>query len=190
MEHRRNETGRENPVPVPLCPPQILHALTWDRTRASALGGRRLTTWAMARPCLDYGFMCSKIRKRVTISGIIYLLMFYNAKCCYWRVCWFVSVMLYQLVKQLLSMILNKDYEIWKIRTKFYSEKYNRRNHLEDRRRWENYIKLNLKEILCVRVCVNWIRFIRNRDQWRKLVKMMISSCCIKRREFPGFCRD
>jgi hypothetical protein len=38
------------PVPVPLCPPQIPHGLTWDRTRFSAVRGRRLTAWAMARP--------------------------------------------------------------------------------------------------------------------------------------------
>jgi hypothetical protein len=37
------------PVPVPLCPPQIPHGLTRDRTRASAVEGRRLTAWAMAR---------------------------------------------------------------------------------------------------------------------------------------------
>jgi hypothetical protein len=41
---------REKPVPVPLCPPQILHRLTWAWTRASAMRGRRLTTWAMAWP--------------------------------------------------------------------------------------------------------------------------------------------
>jgi hypothetical protein len=40
----------EKPFPVPLCPPQIPHGLTWDRTRASAVEGRRLTAWAMARP--------------------------------------------------------------------------------------------------------------------------------------------
>ena len=42
----------ENPVPVPLCPPQIPHGLTRDRTRASAVRGRRLTAWAMARSLL------------------------------------------------------------------------------------------------------------------------------------------
>jgi hypothetical protein len=34
---------RRKPVPVPLCPPQIPHDLTWDSTRASAAGSRRLT---------------------------------------------------------------------------------------------------------------------------------------------------
>jgi hypothetical protein len=50
MEHRWNEIDRgkrkysgKKPVPVPLCPPQIPHGLTRDRTRASAVGGRRLT---------------------------------------------------------------------------------------------------------------------------------------------------
>jgi hypothetical protein len=31
------------PVPVPLCPPQIPHDLTWARTLAAAVGSRRLT---------------------------------------------------------------------------------------------------------------------------------------------------
>jgi hypothetical protein len=45
----------EKPVPVPLCPPQIPHGLTRARTWASAVRGRRLTTWVMARSqCLRY----------------------------------------------------------------------------------------------------------------------------------------
>jgi hypothetical protein len=61
MENRWNEIDRgkpkysgEKPVPVPLCPSQIPHGLTRDRTRASAVGGRRLTASAMARPISDY----------------------------------------------------------------------------------------------------------------------------------------
>jgi hypothetical protein len=46
----KTEVLGEKPVPVPLCPPQIPHGLTRDRTRASAVGGRRLTAWATARP--------------------------------------------------------------------------------------------------------------------------------------------
>jgi hypothetical protein len=46
-ENRR--TRKKKPVPVPLCPPQIPHGLTRARTGDSAVGGRRLTTWAMAR---------------------------------------------------------------------------------------------------------------------------------------------
>jgi hypothetical protein len=45
----------ENPVPVPLCPPEIPHGLTWARTRYSAVRGRRLTTWAIALPAFFYG---------------------------------------------------------------------------------------------------------------------------------------
>jgi hypothetical protein len=44
MEHRWNEIDRGKPkywggkpVPVPFCPPQIPHGLTWDRTRVSAV---------------------------------------------------------------------------------------------------------------------------------------------------------
>jgi hypothetical protein len=33
-----------------LCQPQIIHGLTWVRIRAVAVGSRRLTAWAMARP--------------------------------------------------------------------------------------------------------------------------------------------
>jgi len=42
----------EKPVPVPICPLQIPHGLTRAWTRDSAVKGRRLTTWAMARPIL------------------------------------------------------------------------------------------------------------------------------------------
>jgi hypothetical protein len=46
----KTEVLGENPVPVPLCPPQIPHGLTRDQTQASAVGGRRLTACVMARP--------------------------------------------------------------------------------------------------------------------------------------------
>jgi hypothetical protein len=46
----KTEIFERKPVPVPLCPPQIPHGLTRNRTRASAVRGRRLTAWAMARP--------------------------------------------------------------------------------------------------------------------------------------------
>jgi hypothetical protein len=44
----------EKPVPVPHCPQQIPHGLTRDRTRASAVRGRPVTAWAMARPLLAF----------------------------------------------------------------------------------------------------------------------------------------
>jgi hypothetical protein len=46
----KTEVCREKPVPVTLCPPQIPHGLTRDRTRGSAVRGRRLTVWTMSRP--------------------------------------------------------------------------------------------------------------------------------------------
>jgi hypothetical protein len=46
---RGNRSTRRNPTPLPLCPPQMQHDLTWARTRAPAVGSRPLTAWAMAR---------------------------------------------------------------------------------------------------------------------------------------------
>jgi hypothetical protein len=40
---RGNRRTRRKPAPAPLCPPQIPHDLTWDRTRAAAVGNLRLT---------------------------------------------------------------------------------------------------------------------------------------------------
>jgi hypothetical protein len=40
---RGNRSTRRKPAPVPLCPPQIPHDLTRDRTRAGAVGSQRLT---------------------------------------------------------------------------------------------------------------------------------------------------
>jgi hypothetical protein len=44
---------RTKPAPVPLCPPQISHGLSWARTQAAAVGSRRLTASAMARPIMS-----------------------------------------------------------------------------------------------------------------------------------------
>jgi hypothetical protein len=52
---RGNWSIRRKPVPVPFCPPNIPHDLTWARTRAPAVGSRRLTAWAMAWPFLCLG---------------------------------------------------------------------------------------------------------------------------------------
>jgi hypothetical protein len=37
-----NRSTRTKPAPVPLCPPQIPHDLSWARTRAAAVGSQRL----------------------------------------------------------------------------------------------------------------------------------------------------
>jgi hypothetical protein len=39
---RKTEVLARNPAPVPLFPPQILHDVTWARTRAAAVGSRWL----------------------------------------------------------------------------------------------------------------------------------------------------
>jgi uncharacterized membrane protein YwzB len=51
---RGNRSTRRKPAQVPLFPPQITHDLTWARTRAAAVGSRRLTAWALARPLYEY----------------------------------------------------------------------------------------------------------------------------------------
>jgi hypothetical protein len=57
---RGSRSTRRKPAPMPLCPPQIPHDLTRAGTRATAVGSRRLTAWAMARPCClsIYPFVC------------------------------------------------------------------------------------------------------------------------------------
>jgi hypothetical protein len=40
---RGNRSIRRKPALVPHCQPQIPHDLTWGRTRAAAVGSRRLT---------------------------------------------------------------------------------------------------------------------------------------------------
>jgi hypothetical protein len=47
---RGNQTTRRKPAPAPFCPPQIPLDQTRARTRAAAVGSRRLTASAMARP--------------------------------------------------------------------------------------------------------------------------------------------
>jgi hypothetical protein len=56
----KGSTGRK-PARVPLCPPQIPHDLTWDRTRTAEVGSQRLTAWAMARPTeqLEHSYILS-----------------------------------------------------------------------------------------------------------------------------------
>jgi hypothetical protein len=49
MIGRGNRSTWRKPAPVPLCPPQTLHAAR-TRTRAATVGSQRLTAWATARP--------------------------------------------------------------------------------------------------------------------------------------------
>jgi hypothetical protein len=50
LQGKTEVLGGEKPDPVPLWPPKGPHGVTWDWTRASAVGGQRLTAWAVARP--------------------------------------------------------------------------------------------------------------------------------------------
>jgi hypothetical protein len=47
---RGNRSTQRKSVPVPFCPPQIPHDLTWDRTWIAVAGSQQLTAWTMARP--------------------------------------------------------------------------------------------------------------------------------------------
>jgi hypothetical protein len=68
---KRNRSTLRKPAPIPLCPPQIPNNLTWDRTRAAAVGSRRLTAWAMARPT---GLSkCTEIPHTVIMAKDIFL---------------------------------------------------------------------------------------------------------------------
>jgi hypothetical protein len=49
---RESEVLGQKLALVPLCPSKIPHDLTGDRPRAAAMGSRRLTAWAMARPAV------------------------------------------------------------------------------------------------------------------------------------------
>jgi hypothetical protein len=63
-----NRSTRRKPAPVPLYPPQIPHDLTWARIRDTAVGRRRLTARAMARP---YGSLrCQPSAKECRIQLI------------------------------------------------------------------------------------------------------------------------
>jgi hypothetical protein len=58
-------------TPVPLCPPQIPHDLTWDRIRALSVGSRWVAAWAMARPICGWTVLTSSrpTRGESTVLG-------------------------------------------------------------------------------------------------------------------------
>jgi hypothetical protein len=72
----KTEELGEKPVPVPPCPSQILHGLSRARSRASAVTGRRLTAWAMARPSIHYHAVT--VRSISKSHKIIYIILLYK----------------------------------------------------------------------------------------------------------------
>jgi hypothetical protein len=50
MVGKGNRSTRRKPAPVPLCPPQLAHDLSWARTCIAAVGSQRLIAWAMSQP--------------------------------------------------------------------------------------------------------------------------------------------
>jgi hypothetical protein len=71
---RGNRSTRRKPATVPLCPRQISHDLTWDRTRAAAVGSQRLTAWAMERPLKLFAIVLI-IRLNTHYINTIYILI-------------------------------------------------------------------------------------------------------------------
>jgi len=57
-------------------------------------------------------------------------------------------------------------------RTIFWSENLTGRDHSDDRRRWEDNIRIDLREKWWE--AVEWIRLAQDRDQWRALVDTVI----------------
>jgi hypothetical protein len=76
-----NEELGEKPVPVSLCSPQIPHALTRARNRASAVRSRRLTTWAMARTLQNQLLQGILYTLRLMTDSIRFFLFFYLWHC-------------------------------------------------------------------------------------------------------------
>jgi hypothetical protein len=67
---RKTKVLGVKPVPVSLRPPQIPHGLNRDRTWVSAVGGQRLTAWAIARPARSFNYEMSPARlPGVTVCG-------------------------------------------------------------------------------------------------------------------------
>jgi hypothetical protein len=68
-----NLSTRRKPASAPLCPPQIPLDQTRVWTRAAAVGGQRLTAWAMAWPC---SVVPNQLRYRVPPTLTWYILLF------------------------------------------------------------------------------------------------------------------
>jgi hypothetical protein len=71
-----NRSTRRKPAPVPLCPPQIQHEQTWDRTRAAALGSWHLTASALARPIYLSIYLC--IYGSILVALLLHLDRFFS----------------------------------------------------------------------------------------------------------------
>jgi hypothetical protein len=58
----------KKPVPVPLCPPQIQHGLTWEWTQVSMVRGWRLTAWTMAQPNIQSSYFHDRSKSGCPLS--------------------------------------------------------------------------------------------------------------------------
>jgi hypothetical protein len=65
---RGNRRIRREPAQMSLCPPQIPHDLTCNRTRAAAVRSQRLTTWAMVLPVACWRIL---LHCRYKLTGLL-----------------------------------------------------------------------------------------------------------------------
>jgi hypothetical protein len=65
---RGNRSTRRKSAPVPFCPPQIPHDLTWDRTQAAVLGSQLLLFLQLITEILIFAFI---LIKNVIFWGMI-----------------------------------------------------------------------------------------------------------------------
>jgi hypothetical protein len=79
---RGNRSTRRNSVPVPICAPQTPQDQTSARTRSAAVGNRRLTAWAMARPSVCG--LHERCRDSLIILGVYFFLNYtqWRQACC------------------------------------------------------------------------------------------------------------
>ena len=86
-QHDKMEVLRQKPVPMPLCPPQILHELTWDWTQACMVRDHQLTVWAMPPPA---AMDIQKSRNRYIAPSTCYSYM-HTTREIQWRLISFVD---------------------------------------------------------------------------------------------------
>jgi hypothetical protein len=88
---RGNRSTRRKPAPVPLCPPQTPHDLTWARTRAAAMKGWRLTAWSMALPSSHLCQSLLRFPDKNSLSFSHFPNAWYILLCSFIAICVYVS---------------------------------------------------------------------------------------------------
>jgi hypothetical protein len=86
---RGNRSTRRKAAPVPLCPPQIPHNLTWARTRTAVVRSRRLTAGPIAHPFYELAYAIPCVGNLTGECPVSYVWMFqFTAGVRIPEVCW------------------------------------------------------------------------------------------------------